>query len=115
MSRLRSKIAIVTGGAHGIGKAISELFAEEGATVLVVDIDVEAGQITTSEISRKGGSAIFAAADVSSREEAARAVRIAADKNGRIDVLCNNAAYLADWHNVAEAGDEEWQKCFSVS
>jgi NAD(P)-dependent dehydrogenase (short-subunit alcohol dehydrogenase family) len=115
MPRLKDKIAIVTGGAHGIGKAISELFAEEGATVFIVDIDEKAGRLAASETCKRGGDAVFIGADVSSAEQVARAVKIAAEKNGRVDILCNNAAYLARWHHAAEARDDEWQKCFTVS
>jgi NAD(P)-dependent dehydrogenase (short-subunit alcohol dehydrogenase family) len=115
MPRLKDKIAIVTGGAHGIGKAICELFAEEGATVFVVDLDQKAGPITTSEICRRGGDAFFVAADISSTEEAARAMKVAAEKKGRIDVLCNNAAYLGPWHNALEVTDDEWDKCISIA
>jgi len=115
MGRLEGKIAIVTGGAHGIGQAISQVFAGEGAWVLVADIDREAGETTASEICRKGGKAVFCQADVSLPEDAARAVQVAAQEAGRIDVLCNNAAYLGDFHDVLQASEEEWEKCIRVS
>lgn len=115
MPRLKNKIAIVTGGAHGIGKAISERFAAEGATVFMVDIDGGAGKAAASEICNNGGEAIFMSADVSSAEQVACSVKVAAGKNGRIDVLCNNAAFLAGGNNAAEAGDEEWEQSFKVS
>jgi NAD(P)-dependent dehydrogenase (short-subunit alcohol dehydrogenase family) len=115
MPRLKNRIALVTGGAHGIGKAISELFAEQGAGVFILDIDAKAGKTTASEICKKGGLAIFARADVSMAGEVARAVKMAAEKTGRIDVLCNNAAYLSHWHDATEAGEEEWAKSISVS
>jgi NAD(P)-dependent dehydrogenase (short-subunit alcohol dehydrogenase family) len=115
MQRLENKTAIVTGGAHGIGKAISELFAEEGAIVFVVDIDQKAGETTALEIGKKHHCAIFIKADVSSASQVALAVKLASAHNGKIDVLCNNAAYLADWHNAAEASDDEWEKSFSIS
>ena len=115
MPRLKDKIAIVTGGAHGIGKAISARFAEEGAAVFLVDIDEKAGQTAVSEIRTKGGEAVFLAADVSLGEQVSRAVRLAAERSGRIDILCNNAAYLTGWHSAAEANDEEWEKSFRVS
>ncbi|HMJ65916.1 MAG TPA: glucose 1-dehydrogenase [Candidatus Binatia bacterium] len=115
MPRLKDKVALVTGGAHGIGKAICELFAEEGATVFIVDIDNKAGQGTTAEICGRGGDALFISADISSAGEASRAVKAAAEKKGRIDVLCNNAAYLGTWHNALEVTDDEWDKCISIA
>jgi NAD(P)-dependent dehydrogenase (short-subunit alcohol dehydrogenase family) len=115
MARLDDKIAIVTGGAHGIGKAICEVFAEAGATVFVVDLDEKAGEAWAADIRAKGGKAIFTAADVSIAGDAARVVKLASEKTGRIDVLCNNAAYIGKWHNSAEATEEEWQKCLAVS
>ena len=71
MDRLKDKVAIVTGAANGIGKAISELFAEEGAWVLVSDIEDEAGKATVDEIRKKGGAAEYRHADVSSTADAA--------------------------------------------
>jgi NAD(P)-dependent dehydrogenase (short-subunit alcohol dehydrogenase family) len=115
MPKLDDKISIVTGGAHGIGKAICEVFAEAGATVFVVDLDEKAGETCAAGIRAKGGKATFVAADVSLAAHAVRVVKLAAEKNGRIDVLCNNAAYIGKWHNSVEATDEEWLKCLSVS
>src|SRR6266498_863050 len=116
MDRLKDKVAIVTGGANGIGKAIGELFAEEGAWVLVADIEREAGEETVRGIQAKGGQAQFCHADVSKLEDVRRAVAMAAAHNGRIDILCNNAAYLdPDFHAVLESTEEEWRKCIEVA
>jgi NAD(P)-dependent dehydrogenase (short-subunit alcohol dehydrogenase family) len=116
MDRLKDKIAIVTGGANGIGKAISELFAEEGAWLLVSDIDDEAGNATVRGIREKGGAAEFCHADVSRTSEAARAVEVAAARNGRIDILCNNAAYLGvEFHDILGSTEEEWTKCINIA
>ena len=92
MDRLKDKVAIVTGGANGIGKAIADLFAEEGAWVLVVDIEAQAGNATVSEIRERGGSAEFCQGNVASTADLSRAVAMAAGRNGRIDNLCSNAA-----------------------
>src|SRR2546430_2845576 len=115
MDRLRDKVALVTGGANGIGKAISELFAEEGAWVLVTDIEDDAGNATVDSIRAAGGTAKFFHADVSSTADVSRAVEAAAATNGRIDILCNNAAYLGNFHAILESTDEEWSKCINVA
>jgi NAD(P)-dependent dehydrogenase (short-subunit alcohol dehydrogenase family) len=115
MDRLKGKIAIVTGGANGIGKAISELFAEEGAWVLVVDIEREAGEETVSAIARSGGQAEFWRADVGAPVDVAGAIQRAAGQNGRIDIVCNNAAYLGECRAVVDSTPEEWEKCIRVA
>jgi NAD(P)-dependent dehydrogenase (short-subunit alcohol dehydrogenase family) len=111
--RLNDKTAIVTGAAHGIGKAIAELFAEHGALVLLADIDDIAGEATAAAIRERGGQANFLHTDVTDENQVAAAVRhAAAMAGGRIDVLCNNASYLTQWHDVVSAPREEWDKCF---
>lgn len=115
MDRLKNKIAIVTGAAHGIGLAIAQLFAEEGAWVLIADVDEQAGEAAAARIREHGGSAVFQRTDVSSAADAARAVEIAGAQSGRIDVLCNNAAYLGEFHGVLEATDDEWNRCIQVA
>jgi NAD(P)-dependent dehydrogenase (short-subunit alcohol dehydrogenase family) len=113
--RLNGKIAIVSGAAHGIGKAIAELFAEEGAWVLVADLDDAAGEATAAGICNRGGRAAFRHVDVADAEQVAAAVRQAADAGGGpIDVLCNNASYLGEWHDVVAAPPEEWDKCLQT-
>ncbi len=116
MNRLKDKVAIVTGGANGIGKAICERFADEGAWVLVVDIEADTGQRVAAAIRANGGWSEFCAGDVSNQKDIQRAVGIATAHNGRIDILCNNAAYLSpDFHAALESTDEEWRKCIDVA
>jgi NAD(P)-dependent dehydrogenase (short-subunit alcohol dehydrogenase family) len=116
MDRLKDKIAIVTGGANGIGRAISELFAAEGAWVLVADIEQDPAEDTVCGIRKKEGRADFCRTDVSVYEDVARAVSYAVEQHGRIDILVNNAAYLSPtFHDVVEATDEEWNRCFRVA
>lgn len=105
----------MTGAANGIGKAIAELFAEEGASVLVADIEDEAGARCAEEICSRGGKARFFRADVSVADDAGRAVKTAALWNGRVDVLCNNAAYMGPYHAVLESTQEEWSRCIQVA
>lgn len=116
MERLKDKVAIVTGGANGIGKAISELFAAEGAFVLVVDVEESAGRAAADAIQSEGGNAQFFQADVSKPAQIENAVKAAVSHSGRIDVLCNNAAYLSpDFHAALESTEEEWRKCIDVA
>ncbi|HZM04025.1 MAG TPA: SDR family NAD(P)-dependent oxidoreductase [Candidatus Saccharimonadales bacterium] len=115
MNRLQDKAAIITGAANGIGRAMSEVFAEEGAWVLVTDIDGPGAEQTASAIRAQGGQAQSARVDIESREDIAAAVKTAGEKFGHIDVLCNNAAYIGQWHDVLNATDEEWHGCLQAT
>ncbi|HEV2324334.1 MAG TPA: glucose 1-dehydrogenase [Terracidiphilus sp.] len=116
MNRLKDKIAIVTGGANGIGKAICELFASEGAFVLVVDVEESTGRATVDGIRSQAGSAEFFLADVSNPGQVENAVKEAASHSGSIDILCNNAAYLSpNFHAALESTEEEWRKCIDIA
>jgi NAD(P)-dependent dehydrogenase (short-subunit alcohol dehydrogenase family) len=116
VDRIKDKVAIVTGGANGIGKAICERFAQEGAWVLVVDLEEQSGQNTVAAIQASGGRAQFFRADVSSQTKVESAIAAAAAYNGRIDILCNNAAYLSSgFHGALDSTDEEWQKSIQVT
>ena len=115
MKRVQNKIAIVTGGANGIGKGISEILAAEGAWVLVCDVEGEAGEETVRSIRESGGQAEYCHADVTIPADASRAIRTAAAQNGRIDILCNNAAYLGKGHAVLESTEDEWCNCLQVT
>jgi NAD(P)-dependent dehydrogenase (short-subunit alcohol dehydrogenase family) len=114
--RLDNKTAIVTGGANGIGRAITELFAEAGASVFIADVDAVAGERTAASLRERQLKASFIQCDVSSAGAVSPFVKAAASSSGRIDVLCNNAAYITpQWHNAGEASEEEWEKSFHVS
>ena len=80
MNRLVDKVAVVTGAANGIGKAIAGLFADDRSSVLVVDLEQEAGCATVMQIRSSGGCAEFCCTDVSSEANAARAVQLAVGK-----------------------------------
>ena len=84
--------------------------------MLIADIEEDAGGQTVNGIREKGGRAQFCRADVSKQTDVARAVKMAGEQNGRIDILCNNAAYLADnFHDILGSTDEEWDKCIKVA
>jgi NAD(P)-dependent dehydrogenase (short-subunit alcohol dehydrogenase family) len=101
----------VSGAANGIGRGISEVFADENAWVLVTDIDGKAAEETAAQIRARGGQAESWRVDISNKTEIDQAVKNVVDRFGRVDVLCNNAAYIGIWHDVLEATDEEWNGC----
>lgn len=89
--RLDQKVAIVTGGAHGIGRAVAERFAEEGARVVVADLDAAASETVVQNIQARGGTALACPCDVSREEQVRNLARFTADAFGRVDILVNNA------------------------
>src|SRR5512138_615342 len=94
MDRVKDKVAIVTGGAGGLGRAEALLLAEEGAKVVVTDVDEAAVAIIAEEITRQGRQAISAKLDVTSEFEWSRVIDKTIETFGRLDVLVNNAGVI---------------------
>ena len=92
--RLMGKVALITGAASGIGRRSAELFAEEGASVVAVDLSVDEGEKTAATIVAKGGQAVFVRADVSVASDCEAMVASAESNFGRLDVLFNNAGIM---------------------
>lgn len=117
--RLKNKVAVITGGAHGIGKAYAQRFAEEGARIVIADIDGAAGEATAKAISQSGGSAWSRATDVRRFAAIQSLVEETLKKHGRIDILLNNAAiYVTQklWKGpVEELAIEEWDRVMEVN
>ena len=112
--RLEGKTAIVTGGASGIGRAICELFAEEGAKVVIADIDAENGEEVRAGIAAAGGEARFVEADVSKEADVQRMVQATVDAYGAVNILSNNAAAFV-FGEVQDISDADWRRVFDVN
>jgi dihydroanticapsin dehydrogenase len=113
MERLEGKVAIVTGGADGIGKATCELFAAEGAAVVIADVNVEKGTAVARTITARGGRALFVETDVAREPAIVRMVSQAIRQFHKIDILVNNAAIFV--LKGIDATVEEWRQILDVN
>ncbi len=113
MGRLDGKVVIITGGGRGIGYTTAHLFNEEGAKLVINDIDEPRGRKAADEINEKGGKAIFIHGDVSSWSLWERIVAETMKEYGRIDVLFNNAGISI--HKSLETTEEEWDRVIDVN
>ncbi len=107
--RLEGKSALVIGGARGIGEGIAERFVEEGARLVIADVEAEAGEATAK---RLGGH--FIAGDVSKREDAEKAVALAAREFGTLDILVQNAG-IYPWTLIENIEPDEWDRVLAVN
>jgi NAD(P)-dependent dehydrogenase (short-subunit alcohol dehydrogenase family) len=114
MSRLKDKVAVITGSGMGLGQAMALLFSREGAKIVVIDINTEAGEETVDAIRVEGGDAIFVRADVSKGNDAERMIAAAVDSYGNVDVLVNNAGVQVE-KNVPDTTEEEWDYVLGVN
>ena len=107
--KLKGKIALITGGATGIGRATAELYCAEGATVIIVDFNEPEGRRAVKEIERAGGSASFYQADVRSEEDVSSVLKDVASVYGRLDVLICSAGILKGARKRIDALlEEDW-------
>lgn len=114
MVRLKNKVAIITGAANGIGLAASRLFAEEGAAVVLADIDVEHGEAAAEEINRQGRKALFIKTDVTRETEVQDLIRKTIAQYGSLDILYNNAGY-EEYHKLHELSEESWNRQMDIN
>ncbi len=114
MNRVMGKVAIITGGAGGMGRAIASLLAKEGAKVTVTDINEVNGKKVAEEIRREGGEAIFAKHDVSSEDDWSKVIEKTLAEFGKLDILVNNAGVMLI-KEIKDMSLEEWHRLLSVN
>jgi len=115
MKRVENKIAVITGAGSGIGRATSELFAKEGATVVLVDFNKEAAEETAANIAKEGGKSLVIKADVSNLEDCKNVFNKTIENYGRVDTLVNVAG-ISDKHMpTIRCSDELWNKVIAIN
>lgn len=114
MNTLANKVALVTGGASGIGRATAVLFAQEGAAVAIVDINAEQGQAAVEEIKSAGGKVIFIPCNVTRVDDCRSAVEKTVATFGGLHILFNNAGIIRR-ANVIKTTEDEWDKVMAVN
>ncbi|RTE11370.1 SDR family oxidoreductase [Paenibacillus whitsoniae] len=113
--KLTGKVAVVTGAASGMGKAIAELFAAEGAKVVVSDLRVETAEVVVNAIKEKGGQAIAVAANVAKEEDIQHLIDHTVSEFGTVDILVNNAGIMDNFVPAADLTDELWERVFAIN
>ncbi len=115
MGALEGKVALVTGAAQGLGRASARIFAREGARVVVVDLQRDAGQETVRLIKAAGGDAPFVTADVSRSADVQAMVRATVDTYCGSDCAMNNVGIETGPHPLAEIPEDEWNRSIAVN
>ena len=115
MKPFEEAVALVTGAASGIGRAIAQRYAEVGARVAVSDVDEEGGQETVRLIEEGGGAATLVRADVSDPEACEALVRRTVEAYGRLDIACNNAGIGGEQAMTADYPVEAWQRVLAIN
>ncbi|MBZ5657086.1 MAG: SDR family oxidoreductase [Acidobacteriia bacterium] len=111
---LSGKVALITGGASGIGRATALLFAREGSAVVIADANAQAGGSVADEIARSGGRAIFECVDVTRPEDCCRLVERTIREFGSIDILFNNAGIIRR-ATILDLSEDDWDRVMAVN
>ncbi len=112
---LNNKIALVTGGASGIGQATVRLFAREGAKVAIADVQIDAGREAVDQVKQAGGEAVFLECDVTKSNDVEKLVADCVETFGRLDCAFNNAGILGEMGKTADCSEENYDRLMSVN
>lgn len=113
--RLEGKVAVVTGAASGMGKAIAELYAKEGAKVVVSDLNMEGAAAVVESIKSNGGEAIAVKTNVADLNDINSMIDTAVNEYGTLDILVNNAGIMDNMAPVGDVDDDKWDLIFDVN
>jgi 3-oxoacyl-[acyl-carrier protein] reductase len=113
--RLKDKVAVITGGGSGIGRASALLFAQEGAKIVVADVDEKGGRETVNMIASSGGAALFVSADVSKASDADGMVAACVNHYGKLDILYNNAGIGGPFISIEETEESFYDKLMAIN
>ena len=111
---LKDKVAIITGGGGGIGRATALALSKEGARVTIADVDLVKAKAVAAEVKEKGGEAIGVKVDVTDSEDIAHMVKVTQDNFGRIDILVNGAG-ICQIKSLNDLSEDDWDKMYSVN
>lgn len=115
MGRATDQVVLVTGGASGIGAAAARLFAQEGAKVVIADVNSQGGEQTAQNIKEAGGSAIFVQTDISEDTEVEALISKAVTTYGRLDCAYNNAGIMGDVSSVTDLSEQSWDQTIETN
>ena len=112
---MKGRVALVTGGGSGIGRASANAFAREGARVVVSDVNLDGGEETVQLVQELGGEATFVPADVSDGEQVARLVAATLDRYGRLDCAHNNGGIEGPLASVVDLAEDDWNRVIDIN
>src|SRR5690625_430017 len=113
--KLNQKVAIVTGAASGMGKAIAELYAKEGANVIVADLNIDGAQTVANTINDNGGKAKAVQVNVAKLADIENMIDTAVNEYGTLDILVNNAGIMDGFEPAGDITDEKWELVFDIN
>ncbi|WOV88166.1 glucose 1-dehydrogenase [Sporosarcina oncorhynchi] len=115
MKRLENKVAVITGAGSGIGREIAELYANEGAKVVIADMNMEGAEETVQSIKATGGEALAVKTNVTVEEDVQRMIDTAVETFGTLDILVNNAGIMDNMFSAATITDDVWDKVLAIN